>query len=58
MHTLGFSIVTIGLVAVFATIGWHVYGGLRLKRQVDRDFQLMRAFNRAREARILSSISR
>ena len=59
MHTtLGISIVTIGLAAMVITIGWHVWAGLRLKRQVEKDYEHLRAINRAREASLLSSISR
>lgn len=56
--TLGISIVTIGLAAMLAAIGWHVWAGLRLKHQVDKDYEHLRAIDRAREASLLSSITR
>jgi predicted negative regulator of RcsB-dependent stress response len=52
------AIAVMVLLIIFATIGWHIWSGLRLKRQVDREYQLQRAYERARERKILSNIPR
>lgn len=57
-NTLGILIVATGLTVVFGMIGWNVWGGLRLKRQVDRDYEELRAINRARDVSVLSNSTR
>lgn len=57
-NTLGILIVATGLAVVFGMIGWNVWGGLRLKRQVDEDYEQLRAINRARDVSVLSNTTR
>jgi hypothetical protein len=56
MANLTLIVVTMGLCGVMVTMGWHIWQGLKLKRQVDKDYWDLKAMNRAYEKRVLASI--
>ena len=50
-------LIVAGWLTVPAIIGWHVYAGLRLKRQVDKDYAALKAIDQERETRWLAEIT-